>query len=252
MNGGGGCLERSARGLRGALVGPFFGGTIDLVDCVDSALSVLTPLTPLMPLSRLTGREGTFSWSYSAVSVSLDRNVSSVLLERDAVRECRDRLVRLEWLIKLGVRLRLPAVMSRDIGVGVGGCSFPHGTEACDDTVSTELGMTFTTDEAIFFRALACTHCTSWAYACRSETGRVRGHDRGAVRGAVPGVACNPPFSGVKRLAGGAECCRIGNCVVGDMRTGGPSPKKSAGGSQDHPTQRFHTAGGAATDMLIE
>lgn len=256
--GGGGCFAFAARGLRGSLVGPLFGGAnpfadpADLVDSVLAALIPLTPLMPLIPLSRLTGREGTFSWSFSVVSVSLDRKVSSVRLERDAVRECRDRLVRLEWLMRLGVRLRRPVVVSRDIGVGVGGCSFPHGTEACDDAVSTELGMTLMVDEAIFFLALACTHCTSCAYACLSDTGRVRGHERGAVRGAVPGVACRPPLSGVKRLAGGAECCRIGNCVVGDMSTGGPSPKKSAGGSHDHPTQRSHTAGGAATDIDIE
>lgn len=106
--------------------------------------------------------------------------------------------------------------------------------------------------EAIFLRALAWTHWMSSANAWRSDTGRVRGTERGAERGTVGGVR---PFDMPWRMgvnifvAGGAECCRgtmpMALSVGGETRiAGGASePKKSAGGSIDQPTHRPHVGG---------
>jgi hypothetical protein len=118
--------------------------------------------------------------------------------------------------------------MSRETGVGVGGCSAAH--PPADETVEVaDPGILV--DDASFFRALACTHWTSSANARRSDTGRVRGTERGAVRGAVGGEMPRRGRRGVKRwVAGGAECCRklpVGLRVAGAsmMAGGGSAPK---------------------------
>lgn len=186
---------------------------------------------------RLTGRA--FSAS-TAAEASLAKNVSSRLrsdplldgarklrlpilfswLPRLAVLPCllcpardpgRDgRSVRLEvrdrgrgtavpafWII-----VALSVVDSRLIGVGVGGCSRPgqRWGEAIDEAVEAEPGGR---EAASFFFALASTHKSSSAKVWRSVAGRVRGTERGAVRGTEGEM---PPRMGVNMcVAGGAE-----------------------------------------------
>jgi hypothetical protein len=141
---------------------------------------------------------------------------------RDDVREsCRGT-----GTPALDVKVAFSVVVSRLMGVGVGGCLRHMVGEVMEDTVDAEPG-TGRVDASFFF-ALASTQRRSWANACLSATSRVRGKVRGALRGAVGGVACSPPRIGVNMcVAGGADDWRVALEAGESVMTGLSGPKNS-------------------------